>query len=94
MSSETGKSKRGFASMSPEKRKEIASKGGKSAHKQGKAYKFDSQSASKAGKIGGKSVSENREHMAEIGRKGGENSSLKKGHKLIKLAEKHSDRSQ
>jgi general stress protein YciG len=94
MSSENGKSKRGFASMSPEKRKEIASKGGKSAHKQGKAYKFNSDSARKAGKIGGKAVSEDREHMAEIGRKGGENSSLKKGHKLVKLEKKDPDKTQ
>lgn len=91
MSSEKERSKRGFASMSPEKRKEIASKGGKSAHKQGKAYKFDSESARKAGKVGGKAVSENRDHMAEIGRKGGENSSLKKGHKLVKLEKKNTE---
>jgi len=65
------KSKRGFASMDPEKHREIASKGGKSAHEQGKAHKFSSEEAREAGKKGGKTVAQNREHMAEIGRKGG-----------------------
>lgn len=40
------KSNRGFAAMSPEKQREIASKGGKA-------------------------VSRDRQHMADIGRKGG-----------------------
>jgi hypothetical protein len=31
-SSSTGKAKRGFAAMSPEKQREIASKGGKASH--------------------------------------------------------------
>lgn len=43
----------GFASLSPEDRKRIAS-------------------------MGGKKLSENRLHMAEIGRKGGERSKIKK----------------
>jgi hypothetical protein len=46
-----GISRRGFASMSEERRKEIASMGGKSAHKIGKAHKFTSKEASIAGKI-------------------------------------------
>lgn len=77
------KSKRGFASMSPEKRKEIAGKGGKAANARGTAYKFDSEKAREAGRKGGKSVSENREHMAEIGRRGGESSSRAKGYKVL-----------
>jgi hypothetical protein len=40
--------------MSPEKRREIASKGGKRAHALGTAYKWNSATASEAGKIGGK----------------------------------------
>ena len=75
--------KRGFASMSPEKRREIASKGGRAANEKGTAYRFNSDTARKAGRIGGKSVSENREHMAEIGRRGGESSSRAKGYNLI-----------
>jgi general stress protein YciG len=45
---------RGFAAMSKEKQKLIASKGGKTAHKLGKAHQFTSEEAKRAGKIGGK----------------------------------------
>jgi hypothetical protein len=48
-------SKRGFASMSETKQREIASKGGKAAHEKGTAHEFDSKEASKAGKKGGES---------------------------------------
>ena len=65
-------SKRGFASMSEEKVKEIASKGGKAAHQKGTAHEFNSEEAREAGRKGGESVSQDREHMREIGRKGGE----------------------
>ncbi len=40
---------RGFASMSPEKRREIASQGGKAAHIQGTAHKWTSEEARIAG---------------------------------------------
>jgi uncharacterized protein len=68
----TNGSKRGFASMSPEKQKEIASKGGIAAHEQGRAHEFTPQEAQIAGRRGGEAVSSDRSHMAEIGRKGGE----------------------
>ena len=84
---EAKKKKRGFAAMSPEKRREIASKGGKAANEKGTGYRFTPETARKAGRIGGRSVSENREHMAEIGRKGGENSSKAKGYQLVQLAD-------
>ena len=67
-------SNRGFASMDPDKQKEIASEGGKAAHEQGTAHEFDSEEAREAGRKGGEVVSRNREHMAEIGRKGGQSS--------------------
>ncbi|WP_422929368.1 KGG domain-containing protein [Singulisphaera sp. PoT] len=66
-----GKSRRGFASMDPDKRRAISSQGGRLAHIAGRAHKFNSQEASEAGKIGGRAVSRDREHMAEIGRLGG-----------------------
>lgn len=47
------KSRRGFAAMSPERRKELAAKGGVAAHKQGKAHKFTSEKAREAGRKGG-----------------------------------------
>lgn len=67
-----GTSNRGFASMDPEKQREIASKGGKAAHEQGTAHEFTSEEAREAGRKGGEAVSRDRQHMAEIGRKGGE----------------------
>jgi hypothetical protein len=54
MSFEERKSKRGFASMSPERRAKIASLGGKAAHKQGTAHEWDAKAASAAGAKGGK----------------------------------------
>ncbi len=67
-----GKSERGFASMDDQKQREIASKGGKAAHERGTAHEFTSEEARMAGRKGGEAVSQNRAHMAEIGRRGGE----------------------
>lgn len=71
----SGTSKRGFAAMDAQKQREIASMGGKAAHKKGTAHEFTSEEARRAGRKGGEAVSRNREHMAAIGRKGGESSS-------------------
>jgi len=70
--STTRRSNRGFASMDRGKQKEIASKGGKAAHAKGTAHEFDSGEAREAGRKGGLAVSQNRDHMARIGRRGGE----------------------
>src|SRR4030081_3920099 len=67
-----GKTNRGFASMDEEKQREIAGKGGRAAHQKGTAHEFDSSEARAAGRKGGVTVSRNREHMAAIGRRGGE----------------------
>jgi general stress protein YciG len=48
------KSKRGFASMTPERRREIAAKGGKSVPKTSRYFYQSHENASNAGKIGGK----------------------------------------
>lgn len=48
------KQRRGFASMSPEKQREIASKGGFAANKKGTAHKWDSNEARDAGRKGGR----------------------------------------
>jgi general stress protein YciG len=64
-------SRRGFASMDPDKQKTIASKGGKAAHAKGTAHEFTPEEAREAGRKGGMVVSQNREHMAAIGREGG-----------------------
>jgi uncharacterized protein len=51
---ETGrKERRGFASMSPEKQREIASKGGRAAHQKGTAHEWTSDEARTAGRKGG-----------------------------------------
>lgn len=71
---ERGKSERGFAAMDAQKQREIASKGGKAAHEKGTAHEFTAEEAREAGKKGGEKVSQDREHMSEIGRKGGEHS--------------------
>ena len=61
----------GFAAMSREELREIASRGGRAAHAAGHAYEFTSEEARKAGRRGGALVSRDREHMAKIGRRGG-----------------------
>ena len=68
----SGKSKRGFASMDPDRQKEIASKGGRAAHAKGTAHEWSRDEARTAGRKGGEVVSRDRAHMAAIGREGGE----------------------
>jgi len=65
---------RGFASMSTEKQREIARKGGRAAHEKGTAHEFTTDEARAAGRKGGERVSANREHMSRIGRLGGKRS--------------------
>lgn len=48
------KKKRGFATMSPERHKEVARMGGIAAHMKGTAHEFTSEEAVAAGKKGGK----------------------------------------
>ncbi len=72
ISSERTKSNRGFASMDRGKQREIASKGGRAAHAQGRAHEFTPDEARTAGRKGGEAVSRDREHMAAIGRSGGQ----------------------
>lgn len=47
------KERRGFASMSPEKQREIASKGGRAAHEKGTAHEWSADEARAAGRKGG-----------------------------------------
>lgn len=44
---------RGFASMDAVKQRDIASKGGRAAHKGGKAHEWTAKSAQEAGRLGG-----------------------------------------
>ena len=60
--------------MDPEKQRRIASEGGRISHEKGTAHEFTADEAREAGRKGGVTVSRDREHMARIGRKGGESS--------------------
>jgi general stress protein YciG len=68
---EKGKSRisnRGFASMSSEQQRQIASKGGQAAHKKGVAHEWTSEEARAAGRKGGqasKKTSRNEENKDE-----------------------------
>lgn len=68
---ENKKSSRGFASMDQARQREIAAKGGRVAHERGKAHKFTTEEAKRAGRKGGLTLSRDKAHMARIGRKGG-----------------------
>jgi general stress protein YciG len=50
---EQRKERRGFASMSADKQREIASKGGRAAHQKGTAHEWSSDEAREAGRKGG-----------------------------------------
>lgn len=56
----SGKKRGGFASMDPERRREIASLGGRAAHKKGVAYTFTSEAAREAGKKGKQSQADKK----------------------------------
>lgn len=53
MQSQNRTSKRGFASMDPQRQREIASAGGRAAHRQGVAHEWNSDEAREAGRKGG-----------------------------------------
>jgi general stress protein YciG len=57
-------SKRGFAAMDPERRRQIAASGGKTAHAKGNAHEFTTETARAAGKLGGRGRRARREAAA------------------------------
>jgi general stress protein YciG len=74
MTEKTTRSLRGFASMDKERQRQIASKGGRSAHQKGTAHEFSSEEASLAAKSGhlrGTAHHFTSEEAREAGRKGG-----------------------
>jgi general stress protein YciG len=58
---EGNKSKRGFASMSPERQREIASKGGKSVPSEKRSFAQNRDLASQAGRKGGQASGSGRD---------------------------------
>ena len=59
------KERRGFASMTPEKQREIASKGGRAAHQKGTAHEWTSEEARSAGRKGGQISRGGRGRLAD-----------------------------
>ena len=53
----SGSSKRGFAAMDPDRQREIARKGGITAHEKGRAHEWDPEEARDAGHKGGQARS-------------------------------------
>ncbi len=75
---ETKKTKRGFASMDPEKQREIARKGGRSVPAEKRSFSQSADLAASAGRKGGQSVdpkkrsfSVSSELASTAGKKGG-----------------------
>ena len=62
-----GKSNRGFASMAPERQREIASLGGRAAHRDGTAHEFTSEEAREAGRKGGEARAQRSARRREQG---------------------------
>lgn len=63
---QTPKKKKGFASMTAEQRRRIASLGGKAAHRLGRAHEFNSEEAKKAGSKGGKQRKKNHDARKKV----------------------------
>jgi general stress protein YciG len=57
---EQQKARRGFAAMSRERQREIASQGGRAAHQQGVAHEWSTDEARAAGKKGGQASGRRR----------------------------------
>lgn len=62
------KSRRGFAAMSPERQREIASQGGRAAHQQGVAHEWNKDEAKAAGRKGGQASGSRRRGDSGNGR--------------------------
>lgn len=56
------KMRRGFAAMSAERQREIASQGGRAAHEQGVAHQWNRDEARAAGKKGGQASGSKRKN--------------------------------
>ena len=59
------RSNRGFASMDPQRQREIASEGGRAAHEKGTAHEFTSEEARAAGRKGGQARSRSNRARSE-----------------------------
>lgn len=65
---------RGFAAIKardPQRMQQIAQQGGQKAQSLGKGHQFTREEVRRGGKSGGLKISMDRQHMSDIGRKGG-----------------------
>ena len=60
--------------LSRDRQRELARQGEQAAHRKGTAHEFTVEEARAAGRKGGYTISQNRAHMAMIGRKGAQRS--------------------
>jgi general stress protein YciG len=77
---------RGFARMTKEKHRRVASEGGIAAQQSMLAHRFTSATARSAGKIGGRRIAQNRDYMRELGRRGGLAKGVSMARKRTELA--------
>jgi uncharacterized protein len=68
--------RKGFASMDPDLRKTISSKGGVAAHAQGRAHEFTSTEAIAAGRKGGLATRDKKRKQMELPFKAWENDTI------------------
>jgi hypothetical protein len=79
-SKQSGTSNRGFASMDPERQREIASEGGKAAHEKGTAHEFTPEEARRAGSMShGNRQSEQSQSQTKDEQGSGKQSGSKQG---------------
>jgi hypothetical protein len=74
-----GTSNRGFASMDPQKQREIASEGGRAAHAAGNAHEFNSQEAREAGRMSHKNDGNQQSGNSGSGSRSGGNNAGNQG---------------
>lgn len=74
------KARRGFARLTPERRREIAAMGGKAAQARGVGHRWDSAEAAAAGRMGAAASPKTTAQMQELGRRGGLKSSQNRDH--------------
>jgi hypothetical protein len=85
------KPKRGFAAMTPEMRASISAKGGRAAHAQGTARRFDSESGTAAARKAA-ALGLGHRFTSETARAAGRKTSHKTGPRTVRSAHRSNDR--
>lgn len=74
------KQHRGFATLSTERRREIARMGGKAAQARGRGHRWDREEARAAGRKGGAEIAKTPGRMQALGKAGGLKTSADREH--------------